>query len=146
MQRNLWMALAALCLLAGTAYAQGAAKTASKTCPPYADGRKNSDTTPIANVIDKNHDGKLTHEEWQAAKAPENSWNFFNNKAEVKSLGYIPLKIYLAEAVPDGMDANCDGKVTVEEFQAFDKAMSAKNAGAAKDKGAAPANQGAPKK
>jgi hypothetical protein len=83
-----------------------------------------ADASPIADVIDKNRDGKLTHEEWQAAGAPENSFKYFMAKEKDKK-GYVRREEYLDEAPPDGLDANCDGKLTIKELQDFDKKQSA---------------------
>jgi hypothetical protein len=89
-------------------------------CPPYADGRK-FDAAPIVDAIDANQDGRMTHAEWQAAEAPEASWNFFMAKAAIKAQGYITRADFLAESPPNGIDTNCDGKITIEEFLATKK-------------------------
>jgi hypothetical protein len=89
-------------------------------CPPYADGR-NYDASPIVDAIDTNHDGKMTHAEWQAAEAPEASWNFFMAKEKIKAQGYITRADFLAESPPNGIDTDCDGKITLEEFLATKK-------------------------
>ena len=64
-----------ICALAGSMFAQ----TGPGKCPPYSDGKK-YDASPIVDAVDKNHDGKMTKEEWDAAGAPEASWNFFMAK------------------------------------------------------------------
>jgi Ca2+-binding EF-hand superfamily protein len=89
-------------------------------CPPYPDGKK-ADASPIVNAIDTNKDGRMTHEEWQAAGAPEPSWNMFMKKDKVKKQGYITREDFLTETPPNGIDTNCDGKITIEEFLATKK-------------------------
>ena len=89
-------------------------------CPPYSDGKK-YDASPIADAIDANKDGKLTKEEWKKAEAPEPSWNMFMGKENVKKQGYITHQQFLDETPPNGIDTNCDGKITLEEFLATKK-------------------------
>ena len=105
----------ALLLATACAAADGPGK-----CPPYADGRK-FDASPIVDAIDRNRDGRMTHEEWQAAEAPEASWNFFQAKEKVKAQGYVSRADFLAESPPNGIDTNCDGRITIEEFLATKK-------------------------
>ncbi|MFO1400990.1 MAG: hypothetical protein U1F30_07230 [Steroidobacteraceae bacterium] len=101
------------------ASACGAADGPGK-CPPYADGRK-FDAAPIVDAIDKDKDGRMTHAEWAAAEAPEPSWNFFMAKETIKAQGYITRADFLAESPPNGIDTNCDGRITIEEFLATKK-------------------------
>jgi hypothetical protein len=89
-------------------------------CPPYADGRK-YDASPIVDAIDTNKDGKMTQAEWQAAQAPEPSWNMFMGKEKIKSQGYITREDFLGETPPGGIDTDCDGKITIAEFLATKK-------------------------
>jgi hypothetical protein len=89
-------------------------------CPPYADGRT-YDASPIVDAIDKNRDGKMTHEEWQTAEAPEASWSFFMAKENIKTQGFITRADFLAESPPNGIDTDCDGKITIDEFLATKK-------------------------
>jgi len=103
-----------------TAIATAAAPHKAIACPPYADGSK-ADATPIVDAIDRNHDGKMTHREWAAARAPEPSWRMFMAKPEIKKQGYITREQFLAEAPPPGIDADCDGKITLAEFLATKK-------------------------
>lgn len=91
---------------------------------PYRDGKK-VDSSPIADAIDVDHDGKLTHEEWQKAGAPEASWDRFMSYDKIKKQGYILRADFLAESPPDGIDLNCDGRITLAEFLTFSKSMSA---------------------
>lgn len=94
----------------------------SSACPPYADGTK-FDPSPVVDAIDTNHDGKMTHDEWQKSGAPEGSWNKFMSYEKVKQQGYVSRADFLAETPPNGVDANCDGKFTLEEFLKFAKTM-----------------------
>lgn len=105
----------ALLLATACAAADGPGK-----CPPYADGRK-FDASPIVDAIDRDKDGKMTHEEWQAAEAPEASWSFFMAKEKVQAQGYVTRADFLGESPPNGIDTNCDGKITIEEFLATKK-------------------------
>jgi len=99
---------------------QAAAQNGPGKCPPYTDGTK-YDASPIADAIDTNHDGKMTHEEWQAAGAPDASWEFFMKKDKVKKQGYVTREDFLSEAPPNGIDTNCDGTITIDEFRATKK-------------------------
>jgi hypothetical protein len=137
-KKTLFFTVVCLSMTASFALAQGApsapAKAAvseKKTCPPYDDPKMKGDATPIAGAIDKNKDGKLTKEEWTAAGAPINSFNYFTQKSKKD---FVTREEFLAEAPPNGIDANCDGKMTIQEFQEFDKKQS-QNSG---DKGSAP--------
>jgi hypothetical protein len=108
------------------------------TCPPYSDGGI-ADPTPLFNAIDTNRDGKLTQAEWKAAKAPEPSWNAFMSKPRVKKNGYITLYDFVMDTPPGGIDTNCDGEFSLDEFLAT---KTWKMGGGAGDKGGA-APQGA---
>jgi hypothetical protein len=108
---------------AGLALTLGATAASAQNggvCPPYPDGRK-GDPTPLFNALDANHDGKITREEWVAAGAPEPSWKAFNTKETVKKNGYITLEDFLNDSPPGGIDTNCDGKFSLDEFLATKK-------------------------
>lgn len=85
-------------------------------CPPYDDPNMTYDARPIVNAIDTNMDGIMSREEWTAAEAPEPSWNMFMEKLNNK--GFITLEDFLGEAPPNGVDANCDGFISIWEFLA----------------------------
>jgi hypothetical protein len=87
------------------------------TCPPYSDGGI-ADPSPLFNGIDANHDSKLTYAEWQAAGAPEPSWNAFQTKPRVKKNGYITLYDFVMDSPPGGIDTNCNGEMSLDEFLA----------------------------
>ena len=111
-------ALAGSVFAQSTPTAQSQGGTPQKSgCPPYSDGRK-FDATPIVDAIDTNKDAMLTHEEWSTAGAPENSWNSFMKKEKVLKQGYITREDFLAETPPGGIDTDCNGKITIEEFRA----------------------------
>jgi hypothetical protein len=105
----------ALLLATASSAADGPGK-----CPPYADGRQ-FDAAPIVDAIDKNRDGRMMHEEWQAAEAPEASWNFFMAKEKIKAQGYVSREDFLSESPPNGIDTDCDGRISIEEFLATKK-------------------------
>ncbi|MDE2043263.1 MAG: hypothetical protein KGJ05_09330 [Alphaproteobacteria bacterium] len=81
----------------------------------------NPDFTPVVQAVDTNHDGQMSRAEWAAAGLPWSSFNMFE-----KGRGYVTQEDYDTNAAPRGIDINGDGKLTVEEFKAFDKMMSAK--------------------
>jgi EF hand len=89
--------------------------TASKSEIP-----KNPDMSGFAAEVDTDKDGKMTKAEWAAKHLPESSFNGFE-----KGRGYVILEDYTKNAAPPGIDGNGDGKLTVAEFLAFDKKMSA---------------------
>jgi hypothetical protein len=108
-------------LFAGSLFAQGPVEDGTKKgCPPYDEPGKTYDPSPIPDAIDTNRDGIMTHEEWKAAGAPEPSWNMFMEKDKQKK-GYITREEFIAETPPDGIDANCDGYITIWEFLATKK-------------------------
>jgi hypothetical protein len=113
-------------------------------CPPYDDGGI-ADPTPLVNAIDLNHDGKLTHEEWQKVGAPEPSWNSFMSKPRVKKNGYVTLYDFVFDTPPNGIDTNCDGQFTLDEFLATKNwKMGGGGSGAPGGTPAGAAPQGAP--
>ena len=118
--RVLWTV--GLCFLAGSLMAPGSspAQSSSAKCPPYPDGSL-GDPTPLFNGIDLNHDGKLTSEEWKKVEAPESSWQAFMKKPLVQKHGYITLFDFLTDSPPNGIDTDCDGAFSLDEFLATKK-------------------------
>jgi hypothetical protein len=80
----------------------------------------NPDMSLITAAVDTDKDGRMTRAEWTAQSLPESSFNGFE-----KGRGYVTQLDYEATAAPPGIDGNGDGKLTVEEFKAFDAKMSA---------------------
>jgi hypothetical protein len=119
--RNILFAMLLAALAVSIALAQ-APQGSSGKCPPYSDGKK-FDASPIVDAIDTNKDGKMTKEEWQKAEAPEPSWNMFMGKENIKKQGYITRQQFLDETPPNGIDTNCDGKITIQEFLATKTSM-----------------------
>lgn len=79
------------------------------------------DLSLLIKVVDTNHDGCMSHQEWKAAGLPESSYAGLKDKQ-----GCVTLERMNAGSPPPGIDLNGDGKLTVEEFREFDKRMSAK--------------------
>jgi len=119
--RSLLFAMLLVTMTVLLAIAQ-APQGSSNKCPPYPDGRK-FDASPIVDAIDTNKDGKMTEEEWKKAEAPEPSWNMFMAKEKIKAQGYITRQDFLDETPPNGIDTDCDGKITIQEFLATKTTM-----------------------
>ena len=119
--RSLFFAMLLVTMTVLLAMAQ-APQGSSGKCPPYPDGRK-FDASPIVDAIDTNKDGKMTEEEWKKAEAPEPSWNMFMAKEKIKAQGYITRQDFLDETPPNGIDTDCDGKITIQEFLATKTTM-----------------------
>ena len=78
----------------------------------------------------------MSYEEWRGVGMPQSSWDMLNKD------GCVTPKIMEDNGDPStDLDGNGDGKITLEEFLAFDKKMSAQMGGG---QGGAP--QGAPAK
>lgn len=124
MRKIVFLTFVCLAFTVSAAFAQGAAPTApskaavsaKKTCPPYDDPKMKGDASPMADSIDANKDGKMTKEEWLKAGAPIDSFNMFTGK---NKKDYVTKQEMLDEAPPNGVDADCDGKFTIEEFHNF---------------------------
>lgn len=74
------------------------------------------DITPFVDAVDTNHDGCMSHAEWQAAGAPESSYQGLND-----ARGCVTAAAMRATPPPLGIDLNGDGKLTLEEMKEFDK-------------------------
>jgi len=123
-RKTVFFTIVCLAMTVSFAFAQGAAPAASakagasaqKTCPPYDDPKMKGDASPMADSIDANKDGKMTKEEWLKAGAPIASFEMFTGKSKKD---YVTRQEMLDETPPNGVDANCDGKFTIEEFHNF---------------------------
>jgi hypothetical protein len=124
MRKIVVLTFVCLAFTVSVAFAQGAAPTApakaavseKKTCPPYDDAKMKGDPAPIVDAIDKNKDGKMNKDEWLAAGAPIESFNSFIGKSKKD---FVTREEFMTETPPNGVDANCDGKFTIEEFHNF---------------------------
>jgi len=75
------------------------------------------DVTPFFGAVDTNKDNKITSEEWKATGLDEKIYSFFDkdNKGSF-SKDYMSGLTHPAE-----MDANKDGKLSLDELKAFVK-------------------------
>lgn len=115
MKKTFLFTITCIAITASFAFAQSEASD-NKTCPPYDDPNKTYDASPIPASIDTNKDGKMTKEEWLAAGAPIASFQMFTERSEND---YVTREEFLEETPPNGVDLNCDGKITIEEFHTF---------------------------
>jgi hypothetical protein len=95
-------------------------KTAPGQYPPYPDAGA-ADPSPMFNSLDANHDGKITHEEWKKAGAPESLWQALAAKERVKLNGHITLYdlvMNTKEVQINGIDTNEDGTISLAELLA----------------------------
>ena len=107
--------IACIVLSVSFAFAQGDASS-KKTCPPYDDPKMTYDASPIVASIDADKDGKMTKDEWNKAGAPIASYQMFTEKSKKD---YVTKDEFMKETPPNGVDLNCDGKITIEEFHTF---------------------------
>lgn len=104
-----------------------------------ATAKINLDKSELYKAIDKNKDGCMSYEEWHGVGMPDSSWNMLAKD------GCVTKEIMEENGDPStDLDGNGDGKITLEEFLAFDKKMSAQMGGGQGGQGDAP--QGAPAK
>jgi hypothetical protein len=123
-RKTVFFTIVCLAVTVSFAFAQGAAPSApakasvsaKKTCPPYDDAKIKGDPTPIVDSIDADKDGKMTKEEWLKAGAPIESFQSFTGKSKKD---FVSRQEFIDETPPNGVDANCDGKFTIEEFHNF---------------------------
>jgi hypothetical protein len=133
--RKSTLAITLFCLaIALPAFAQGPAGA-----PQGGSAKKiNLDKSELYKAIDKNKDGCMSYEEWHGVGMPDSSFKMLAKD------GCVTAKIMEDNGDPTTeLDANGDGKITLEEFIAFDK----KGAGGGGQGGAlqgAPPVQGAP--
>jgi hypothetical protein len=87
---------------------------------------KKMDYSPFFEAVDKNHDGKLTREEWNAAGLKDKQFIQLTKypiyqKNEKSDEQYVAKAYFEDMDSPAELDANKDGKVTLEEFINFTK-------------------------
>lgn len=103
----------ALCLLAGSAFAQDGQHVTSKES-------MHLDVRPFVEAVDTNHDGCMSLKEWKAAGAPMSAYLSLRD-----ARGCVTLEKMETTPPPPGIDANGDGKLTLQEMIAYDKKMTA---------------------
>ena len=126
-----WMALGAL--LAAMAAAAAAQDTKPQSGPPSQSGAttqgappahkhsgKKVDYSPFFNAVDKKHDGKLTRDEWDTAGLKDKQFTELT-KYKKSDEQYVTQAQLEDMDAPDALDANHDGKITLEEFINFTK-------------------------
>jgi hypothetical protein len=81
---------------------------------------KKVDYSPFFEAVDKKHDGKITREEWNAAGLKDKQ--FIQLTKYKKSDEQYVTQAQLDDMdAPAALDANKDGKITLEEFINFTK-------------------------
>ncbi|MFT3905655.1 MAG: hypothetical protein QM718_05065 [Steroidobacteraceae bacterium] len=122
------MRTASLMILAGTLLlSMGGAEAqtaATQSCPPYTNG-KSLDTARLFDSIDADHDGKLTHEEWVQAGAPETTWQRLLQFPKVQKQGYVTRADFQSDSLPHGVDVNCNGVLTLQELADYERMAAA---------------------
>jgi len=89
-------------------------------CSPYPDGGI-SDPSPAFYAIDTKHTDKITHAQWTAAGAPEAIWAQYMAIPRVQKNGYLTLYDMVMHTLPNGVDTNCDGTISLDELKAMNK-------------------------
>jgi len=129
--------------LAVPAFAQGQAPAQGGAAQGGIDksGDVKLDVTQFFNAVDTNKDNKITNKEWTAVGLEEALLKFFDQKSE----GFFTKDALATMSHPAALDADKDGKMTLEEVLTFTKSLPKPNAGGDAAGGAAPAG-GAPQK
>jgi hypothetical protein len=96
-----------------SAPAQGAAA-------PHKHNGKKVDYSPFFAAVDKKHNGKLTRDEWDAAGLKDRQFTELT-KYKKSDEQYVTQAQLDDMDAPDALDANHDGKITLEEFINFTK-------------------------
>jgi hypothetical protein len=73
------------------------------------------DPTPFFDVVDVNKDGKVTHAEWQATGVEEKVYSFWDKDNK----GYFTKEYMASMDHPPAIDANKDGKFSLDELKTF---------------------------
>jgi hypothetical protein len=130
-----------ICLaLAAPVLAQNAPGGAAQPQQGGTTAKINLDKSELYKAIDKNKDGCMSYEEWHAVGMPDSSYKMLAKD------GCVTKKIMEDNGDPStDLDGNGDGKITLEEFLAFDKKGAGGSQGGAPAGGApGSAPQGAP--
>jgi hypothetical protein len=77
------------------------------------------DVTQFFNEVDTNKDNKISTKEWTAAGLDEALLKFFDQKGE----GFFTKDTLANMSHPAALDANKDGKMTLEEVTKFTKSL-----------------------
>jgi hypothetical protein len=105
--------------LSASAFAQSQAPAQGGGAPQGQGGQASSlvklDPTPFFNVIDTNKDGKITPIEWKATGLEDKIYDFFDKDNK----GYFTKEYMASVDHPPAMDANKDGKLSLDELKAF---------------------------
>jgi hypothetical protein len=126
--------------------AQGGGAPKQGGAPQGQGGQKSAlvklDPTPFSDVIDANKDGKITPVEWKATGLEDKVYAFWDKDNK----GYFTKEYMASVDHPPAIDANKDGKLSLDELQAFVKSVS-QSSGSAPGSAASGGAQGsAPKK
>lgn len=78
------------------------------------------DPTPFFDVIDTNKDGKVTSVEWEATELAEEVYAFWDKDNK----GYFTKEYMASVDHPPAIDANKDGKLSLDELKAFVESVS----------------------
>jgi hypothetical protein len=128
---------AAICLaFALPMLAQGGPPAAGGGRPQGAGAQGGQDATKTVKLkadtfmkqVDKDGDGKITKEEWNAAGLTDRGFDVMNSKgaggvagAGQKNLGYITKETLESFDFKADVDTTSDGKLTLEKLLAFEK-------------------------
>lgn len=115
---------------------------AEGTAPAQAPSSVKLDVTDFFTVVDTNKDGSISIAEWKAAGLNEVVFSVFDKDKK----NSFTKDTFAGMPHPAAMDANKDGKISLEEFNAFTKDIKAQSGPQGGASGGAPgaAPAGAP--
>jgi hypothetical protein len=107
--------------LALPVFAQGAAPAQDGAPQGGIDksGDVKLDVTQFFYAVDTNKDDKITNKEWTAVDLEEALLKFFDQKSE----GFFTKEALASMSHPAALDANKDGKMTLQEVLTFTKSL-----------------------